>query len=248
MSQRWGGEVLQALASWILCISGTIALVSWTGLAIAALGPSALLYGATLEQARDLAVSSALERGWRLVSSASDSATFEHTLEGGDDTGTAAAEAPASHRVIRVRAQFSREAGGVRVRLSADEITSPGQPEERSADVTDQYGLNLANALSALRERWDGRRPPPAAPTTEMGLPGSDTPRPGPDVSQSSGVVGTWAYYAERYAESQGCVLAASGARLESAGAEWERHRVPCQDGTWLHVYCRFGDCTAAPP
>lgn len=60
--------------------------------------------------------------------------------------------------------------------------------------------------------------------------------------------LGTWAYYAEIYAQDRGCSVADSGARLEFAGAEWERHRIPCRDGSWLRVYCRFGVCTAASP
>lgn len=242
-----GGEVPSALAPRILCISGMLALLIWTGLALASPGPTALLYGATPEQTRDLAVNSALERGWRMVASTSNSATFEHALEDGDESGTAGEEGPASLSVIRVRAQFSREADGVRVQLTAEEVTSPGHTGERSVDVTDQYGLNLANALSSLRERWEDRRPAPT-PWDGQRPPGGDAPRRGWDGDRTSGAVGTWAYYAERYAESQGCVLANSGARLESAGAEWERHRVPCQDGSSLQVYCRFGDCTTAPP
>jgi len=242
-----GGEVPPALPPWILCISAILALLVWAGLAVASPGPTALLYGATPEQTRDLAVNSALERGWRMVASTANSATFEHTLDDGDESGIAGEEVPAGLRVIRVRAQYSREADGVRVQLTAEEVTSPGQTAERSVDVTDQYGLNLANALSSLRERWEDHRPAPT-PWAEQRPPGGDAPRRSWDRTQASGAVGTWAYYAERYAESQGCVLADSGARLESAGAEWERHRVPCQDGSWMQVYCRFGDCTTAPP
>jgi hypothetical protein len=224
-----------------------LALLIWAGLVLASPGPTVLLYGATPEQAHDIALYSALERGWHMVASTSNSATFEHALEDGDESGTAGEEGPASLRFIRVRAQFGREADGVRVQLTAEEVTSPGQSGERSVDVTDQYGLNLANALSSLRERWEDRRPAPT-PWAEQRPPGGDAPRRNWGRDQASGAVGTWAYYAERYAESQGCVLADSGARLESAGAEWERHRVPCQDGRWLQIYCRFGDCTTTPP
>lgn len=210
-------------------------------MAAASPGPTVLLYGANLDQARDFAINSALERGWRLVSLPPEGVTFEQTLEGSED-----ADAPGPSRVIRVSARFSREAGGIRVQLSADEIESPGRAEEWSADVTDRYGLNLANALSSLRARWDSRHPAPV-PWAGDPPPTPEPISPRMDGAEPLGPVGTWAYYAESYARSRGCLLTDSGARLESAGADWERHRVPCQDGRLLRVFCRFGDCTAAP-
>lgn len=210
-------------------------------------GPTVLLYGADLGQARDLAIGSALERGWRLVSSAADGVTFEQTLEEAE-----AEEGSGPVRVIRVSARFSPEGGGVRVQLSAQEVEHPGRAGEWFADVTDRYGLNLANALSSLRARWDARFPSQVPRRIPDQIPWSDaaTPVPRPPAAgrgESPGAVGTWAYYAEGYAQSRGCVLTDAGARLESAGSDWERHRVPCQDGRLLRVYCRFGDCTAAP-
>jgi hypothetical protein len=217
-------------------------LILSASLAAASPGPSVLLYGASLGQTRELAIKSALARGWRLVSIAPDGVAFEQTLEEADEE-----EGPGPSRVIRVFARFSPEGGGIRVQLSAEEVESPGGPDERSADVTDRYGLNLANALSSLRARWDTRLPAPATWTDRPPGVGASPPR-WPDRAEPLGPVGTWAYYAEDYAQSRGCVLTDSGARLESAGSDWERHRVPCQDGRLLHVYCHLGDCTAAPP
>lgn len=212
-------------------------------------GPTVLLYGADLRQARDLAIDSALERGWRLVSTAANGVTFEQTLEESE-----AEEGSGPVRVIRVSARFSPEVGGVRVQLSAQEVEHPGRAEEVSADVTDRYGLNLANALSSLRVRWDARipsqiprEPPGQPPWSSATTPRPLTTPPAAGRAEAPGAVGTWAYYAEDYARSRGCVLTDAGARLESAGSDWERHRVPCEDGRLLRVYCRFGDCTAAP-
>jgi hypothetical protein len=209
-------------------------------------GPTVLLYGADPRQARDLAIGSALERGWRLASVTLDGVTFEQTLEGPE-----AEDGSGPVRIIRVSARFNLEGGGVRVQLSAQEVEQPGRPEEWTADVTDRYGLNLANALSSLRARWDARIPSQSPSPTPWSDAAAPSPLPSPPATgrgESLGAVGTWAYYAEDYAQSRGCVLTDAGARLESAGSDWERHRVPCQDGRLLHVYCRFGDCTAAPP
>ena len=228
---------------WIASVAAGFLLLVWTVLPLASSGPTVLLYGARLEQARSLAIDSALARGWRLVETAAESVTFEQTLE--EDPGEGA---PGPLRVIRVLAHFSDEGDGVRIELSAREVESPGRAAEWSADVTDRYGLNLANALSSLRVRWDSHRSTPSVPSSHEVPIGRGLAPPAPNRDAAPGSVGTWAYYAEQYARSRGCVLADSGARLESAGAEWERHRVPCQDGSWVRVYCRFGDCTAAPP
>jgi len=255
MSRSSGGEDRTLAPFWFASVSVTIALLVWTALPLASPGPTVLLYGAILEQARHFAIDSALDRGWRLVSATAESVTFEQTLAEDPEK-----EGSTPLRVIRVLARFSQEGDGVRIQLTAQEVESPGQAEESAADVTDRYGLNLANALSSLRARWDAHRSTTPAPQlTDRASDGfrdgfNDVPQrrdPTPanlDRDESPGRVGTWAYYAERYAQSRGCVLADSGARLESAGAEWECHRVPCQDGSWLRVYCRFGDCTTTPP
>ena len=240
---RGGGAPWAHGPPWIVRVSAGILLLVWAVLPVASPGPTVLLYRASLEQARSLAVDSALARGWRLVATAAESVTFEQTLEEGPGEG-----APEPLRVIRVLAHFSDEGDGVRIQLSAQEVESPGREGERSSDVTDRYGLNLANALSSLRARWDSHRSAPPVPSfREVPIDRGLSP-PVPHRDAAPGAVGTWAYYAEQYARTRGCVLADSGARLESAGAEWERHRVPCQDGSWVGVYCRFGDCTAAPP
>ena len=219
-------------------------------LVIASAGPTVLLHGAGLDEARQLAIDSALDRGWRLDSAAREAVTFEQTLEDSSEL-----EAAGPRRVIRVTARFTTEGAGVRVQLGAEEVESPGQPGQSSTDVTDRYSLNLSNALSSLRVRWDNRQA--GSPTWEPGASDGRASVPPSwdrawdrliDRRGVSGPVGTWAYSAEHFAQDRGCMLANGGARLESAGADWEWHRVPCQDGSWMRVYCRFGDCTSAAP
>ena len=213
-----------------------------TSLALSQQEPSVLLFGATLDRARDLAVSSATQKGWRLLSVTPATAVFEQTLEGSggdDDTGPA--------RVIRVFARFDEESGGVRVLLRAEEVEEPGKADEWMAEVTTRYADNLSNALASLRASWDAAAPARAANTGYVADPGV---APGQVQSPVPGVlprVGIWAYYAEGYARSRDCTLADSGAELEAAGPDWERHRVSCRDGDQIRVYCRHGDCTGAP-
>lgn len=245
MSRRSGGAAAPtAIRHRDTLVSAAIGLLLWTTLASAAPGPTVLLFGANLDQARSFAVDSAREHGWRLVSMMQEAVIVEQVLEESPQ------EDRAPLRVIRVRARFTDEGAGVRVELSAAEVESPGRPEEWSEDVTDRYGLNLANALSSLRTHWDERRSPSSPGTGDpapVRYPTPAPPAPTTDPTGNGGPVGTWAYYAERYAEGVGCVLAEGGARLEAAGADWERHRVPCRNRAAVRVHCRFGDCTGTP-
>jgi hypothetical protein len=215
-------------------------LVLANSLALALQEPSVLLFGATLDQARDLAVSSATHKGWRLLSVTPAAAVFEQTLDGSrgeDDRGP--------ERVIRVFARFDEESDGVRVLLRAEEVEQPGSADEWMAEVTARYADNLTNALTSLRASWDAAaRAPNTGYVPERGVvPGQvQSPR-----SSGQPRVGTWAYYAEDYALSRGCDLTDSGAELEAAGPDWERHRVSCRDGRQIRVYCRYGDCTGTP-
>ncbi|MFZ0788550.1 MAG: hypothetical protein WAM94_02880 [Chromatiaceae bacterium] len=213
-----------------------------TSLSLSLQEPSVLLIGATLGQARDLAVSSATHKGWRLLSVTPATAVFEQTLEGSggdDDTGP--------QRLIRIYARFDEEYGGIRVLLRAEEVEQPGNADEWMADVTARYADNLTNALTSLRASWDAAAPARAPNTgyvTDRGAAPGQVQSPG---SSGNPRVGTWAYYAEGYARSRGCDLTDSGAEVEAAGPDWERHRVSCRDGRQIRVYCRYGDCTGVP-
>lgn len=208
----------------------------------AAQAPSVLLFGASLTAARDFAVTVAADRGWRVLAIAPAGATFEQTLEETDsDLG------PAPARAIRVYADFAEESDGIRVSLHAEEWGAPGTDEEWMTDVTGTYGENLSNALSSLRAKWDAGSVESTGDTAGRGsrLPSGagDAARSPPDYRS----VGTWAYYAEDYARDQGCELTDVGAVLESAGPEWELHRIDCRDGRKIRVRCSHGDCTRRP-
>lgn len=193
-------------------------------------GPSALLFYATVDEARRFAVDSASERGWAVLAAA-EVAEFEQVLEEGDP-----------RRLIRVSAWFTEEPAGVRVLLRGREVEVSATGEELSTDVTERYRENLTNALASLRSNWDRQHrrdpgePEEATLVGSVGSVGDPTQR---------GPIGVWAYYAERYAESRACELTPTGAVLEASGADWERHRVDCLDGRSLRIHCHHGDCTA---
>ena len=209
--------------------------------------PSVLLFGATLTTARDFAVGVAQNRGWRVLEVGPAGAAFEQTLEKADsDRG------PTPAKAIRVYADFGEEANGVRVSLHAEEWEAPGTGDEWMSDVTGAYGENLSRALSSLRSKWETRTlgsTPDGAQTGGNRVPDTIAPpqaAPSPTASDYR-PLGTWAYYAEAYAQDQGCEPGDTGAVLEQAGPDWEQHRVDCRDGRALRVRCSHGDCTRAP-
>ncbi|MBS1203089.1 MAG: hypothetical protein H6R22_1598 [Chromatiaceae bacterium] len=152
----------------------------------------------------------------------------------GEDSPT-----PASHR----RGHWARIGTGACLMLATSLALSLQEPSVLLFGAT----LDQVNALTSLRASWDAAAParaPNAGYVPDRGV------APGQVQSPRSSVpprVGTWAYYAEGYARSRGCALTDSGAELEAAGPDWERHRVSCRDGRQIRVYCRYGDCTGAP-
>jgi hypothetical protein len=145
--------------------------------------------------------------------------------------------------MIQISAFFMDEPGGVRVLLRAHEVEVAMTREQWSTDVTNRYAQNLMNALGSLRSNWDQRRETVSGPPQILDQADPNDPDTG---SSHRGQIGTWAYYAERYAESRGCELTPAGALLEASGPDWEQHRVGCRDGRSMRVLCRHGDCTTS--
>lgn len=204
-----------------------------TALVAAGVRPSALLFDATLSDARDFTVNAAEARGWVVHSVTPTHATFEQILDANERRGTLVVQ-----RLLRVSAEFVEESAGARVYLQATEIEWPDTEQRWSSDVTARYADNLANALSSLQGKWDAGRTPPkgAADREETAA-----------VTGAPAITGTWSYYAEHYAQGCGCDLGEQGARLIEVGQDWEHYRVSCRDGTQLHIRCRYGDCTTGP-
>ncbi len=202
-----------------------------------------LLTGATTDQASNLAATSATQKGWRLLWVTPEGAAFEQSLDPPDDDDDGV-----PLRLIRVFARFEQESAGARVLLRAEEVEASDDGPERAVDATERYRDNLEHALSSLRTRWAAGSS--ASEADEIGGPTDQEIAREPVTShrlQAPPEVGTWAYYAEGYAQSRGCAITDSGALLEAAGPDWERHLVGCRDGRRLRVYCSHGDCTGAP-
>lgn len=217
-----------------LALALALVLPAW---ALAMMAPSVMLFGARLDEARAFAVDNAASRGWRILSVTSQGAVFEQILSGHEEDGQLVAE-----RVLRIYADFAEDADGARVSLRAEEVEWPGTEDEWRTDVTLRYSDNLLKALASLRGKWDARRPSPIPGASRQPLMGHLTTE---SRQRAPIAVGVWAYAAERYAATRGCVLTARPTLLEGSGQGWEQHLVFCQDGSRMQVQCRYGDCTA---
>lgn len=199
--------------------------------------PSVMLFGARLDDARSFAVETAASRGWHIRAVSASAAVFEQVLDGDEEEGILIAQ-----RVLRIRATLTEDADGTRISLRAEEVELPGTEQEVWTDVTAPYADNLAKALSSLRAKWDDRRL--GALPAPIGQPRMGTISP-ERSEEAPASLGDWAYAAERYAQSRGCVLTDRATELVSSGQGRETHRVSCEDGTRRLVQCRSGDCTA---
>lgn len=219
--------MLRPLAALLLAAG---ALLAAPAVAAQEADPAVRLDGASLDEARQVALDAAARRGWSAIAVEPRRITLEQTLPG----PAPRLERPAE-TLVRVYATFLPDGDDVLVQVQAIRIDAPETPTERRTDLTGPYRDNLMNALRALQGHWASRftvlDPPPRA-------------RPAARPGQAH--LGTWAYYAERYAEARGCRLADAGAELLDADSDAELHRVPCRDGTAILVRCHLGECGAA--
>jgi hypothetical protein len=186
--------------------------------------------------------------------------TFEQSI---------ASELDGAPALLRIQASFLESPAGVAVALRAQEIRVGPNVMTQVQDVTRRYRDNLFNALDALAAKWglgssaqragaptsagSGPEPitrrQPVVRTEPVPRPAADR-QPALDTDGASGKppdyrVGSWAYYAERYAETQGCALGELGAVLEAQHGGIEVHRVHCADGRQLRVRCSDQGCGA---
>jgi hypothetical protein len=193
--------------------------------------PSTRLFGATVSQARQVVTESAIGRGWAVGELHQDAVVLERITET-DGTGEHAVA------LIRIEALLRGEGGDAVVSLRAVQVDAPETPAERAREITDRYRDNLARALDALRDRWE------LSLTVEE--PQAEHAEHDPPRASGQPSLGTWAYYAERYARESGCQLADTGAVLVSSDADTELHRVDCRGGAPIWVRCHLGHCAAA--
>jgi hypothetical protein len=236
--------------------------------------PGVFLPQANIPRAKALALDAALIKGWRVAVSGQDHSVFETLIRESPEAAHGVGDEPEVPEVpevpnvpevpvlLRIRADFLPEAGGVRVVLTATEIRFPGTRAESSADVTHAYAANLGNALASLRAQWEdfalgGRRVEAASPAPRATLGAGmaagrqaapTAPKPMPEAVP----IGQWAFAAEAFARQQGCQLGERGAallggRAQSRETGHEVHRVSCENRSALMVRCDTEGCRSGP-
>ncbi|MCG6859904.1 MAG: hypothetical protein LJE70_01245 [Chromatiaceae bacterium] len=118
--------------------------------------PRTLLAGADVQQAKSVAMGSAVSKGWRILDASDNRLVVTRPL----DTTTAASVvgAPVSAALVEVRSDFYENQQGVDVVVHASLIADKGTKAERTIDFTDSYGSQLNYSLESLRRSWEANR------------------------------------------------------------------------------------------
>ncbi len=228
--------------------------------------PGVFLEGASVARAKALAVGAARGKGWFVAETGKTHCVFEASLDEPAAQGPPNAIAP-PNTLLRIRADFILQPAGVNAYLYAEEIWWPGSSREWVGEITGEYREHLANALTSLQRQWDhlrhrGAVGPAPREADEDVLPrvrvepslGEQWPvaeQPGIESvtggEESEPALGLWAYYAEAFAQEQGCSIGDLGAVLIHADGAGETHLVDCEDGRRLSVFCDRQACRLAP-
>jgi len=226
------------------------------------------LLHAGIPEALEFAAETARQRGWTILHSGPDSVTFEQAIDA-DGTGASAlsrieasfTKSPAGVTVtLRAQEIHASEGGAAETR----DVTQRYRENLLKAldSLASKWGLRPAAAEPAPRTPTGSEpapAPPPAAAPRGLAVQGEPAPEvalgpmlrtsrpipPGP-AGITNRRVGAWAYYAERYAEGQGCTLGDLGAVLEGTRDGAELHRVHCADGRQILVHCLADVCAGA--
>lgn len=118
--------------------------------------PRTFLPGAEVEQAKSLAMGSAVTKGWKVVDSSDNRMVVKRPLD-----ATAAQSVtgePVSTASVEVESQFFKRQDGVDVVVGASLIANKGLKTERKINFTDSYKDDLNRSLNSLRRSWDENR------------------------------------------------------------------------------------------
>lgn len=138
--------------------------------------PQTFLAGADVEQAKSLAMGSAVSKGWKVVDSAGDKLVVRRQIS--PQTAQSIAGEPVSSAVIEVRSDFFPRQGGVDVLVGAAMVANAGSESQRNIDFTESYRDDLNRSLNSLQRAWadNSTRVASATPPlpTRLEAPGTD--------------------------------------------------------------------------
>jgi hypothetical protein len=154
--------------------------------------PQILLAGATVANAKSLAMGAAATNGWTIKDSSDDRLVLQRPAKRIPDPTRTDPPAPgALPPVIEVETGFFERPGGVDVVLGADLITNRGTKEERRQDFTERYRDDLMRSLDSLQAAWATAGPeivsgmPPLSSAENIGPP--PTAEEAQEIAQNEG-------------------------------------------------------------
>ncbi|MBK1648398.1 hypothetical protein [Rhabdochromatium marinum] len=117
--------------------------------------PSTLLEGASLDEARSVAMASARSKGWTLASPSADQLILERSVLASSPQAQALGTLPNGPAPrVQVHSQFIPLDRGTQVTLQAFILVNPGTEAAKRIDYTKDYQDDLAISLSALQSAW----------------------------------------------------------------------------------------------
>ncbi len=130
-------------------------------------GPRTFLAGAKIQDAKALAMGSAVSKGWKIAKASDDRLLIVRPL--GADAAEVVVGEPISRAAVEVKTDFNKRRGGVAVVASAaviaDKVTAEGKRSAIKIDFTESYKDELNLSLDALRQSWEENRQRIAAAT-----------------------------------------------------------------------------------
>lgn len=167
------------------------------------------------------------ENRWRVASATPPLAT--KTTDPQDDTTGGAAQTADAAQTVDTSSAYVTDQGA--------QTTTAAPAAAETAAVA---ASTAPSGAAPVEERYGATRPPPASNTAAT-APAS--PAENMMVLNRQGQQGVWTYYAEHYAKIRGCQISNTGAVLQEKTAEYEVHRVYCEDEKTFLVKCNAGTC-----
>jgi len=119
--------------------------------------PQVALPGASMQDARSVAMAAARTRGWDIVAADANQLLLERPLPPELPQAQALGSALAPPR-MQVETNIAERGDGSIVALRAFVLTNPGTPEEKRLDYTSEYENQLLISLSSLSSAWIAAR------------------------------------------------------------------------------------------
>lgn len=178
--------------------------------------PQTFLAGAEVEQAKAVAMGSAVSKGWKITKSTDNRLVVQRRLNAAAaETVVEGASLTQAPSLVEVQTDFFERDQGVDVVLKASVISNMGTEEEKRQDFTESYRDDLLRSLTSLRMAWEESRWRVASATPPL-------PSPGPTPGESDAENRSSLEEGEPVAESGWATQPASG-----VGTAWQDNPSP---------------------